>query len=107
MRYTLLRNAAALLRYGEHAFLDRFAAARDDGFDAVEFLFPYEHAPAVLAGLLHAHGLQQVLFNASPGDWTALAAWLPSSTPSADCGRAIARCSCSAPGAAWTTHPPR
>jgi hydroxypyruvate isomerase len=59
------------LMYGEHAFLDRFAAARRDGFAAVEFLFPYEHAPEVFADLLQAHGLQQVLFNASPGDWAA------------------------------------
>src|SRR5512139_2478142 len=65
------RFAANLsLMYGEHAFLDRFAAARRDGFDAVEFLFPYEHAAALLAGLLHEHGLKQVLFNASPGDWS-------------------------------------
>ncbi|MET0334127.1 MAG: 2-oxo-tetronate isomerase [Rhizobacter sp.] len=55
--------------YGEHAFLDRFAAARRDGFEAVEFLFPYEHAPSLLARLLREHGLQQVLFNVSPGDW--------------------------------------
>lgn len=66
------RFAANLsLMYGEHLFLDRFAAARADGFDAVEFLFPYEHAPQLLADLLKAHGLQQVLFNASPGDWAA------------------------------------
>ena len=66
------RFAANLsLMYGEHAFLDRFAAARADGFDAVEFLFPYEHAPQVLADLLKANGLLQVLFNASPGNWAA------------------------------------
>jgi len=66
------RFAANLsLMYGEHSFLDRFAAARADGFDAVEFLFPYEHAPQVLADLLAAHGLRQVLFNASPGHWAA------------------------------------
>ncbi|HEX3139860.1 MAG TPA: 2-oxo-tetronate isomerase [Rhizobacter sp.] len=66
------RFAANLsLMYGEHAFLDRFAAAQRDGFAAVEFLFPYEHPPERLAGLLQAHGLQQVLLNASPGDWAA------------------------------------
>ncbi|HEY0818347.1 MAG TPA: 2-oxo-tetronate isomerase [Rhizobacter sp.] len=57
--------------YGQHAFLDRFAAARRDGFEAVEYLFPYEHAPAVLAARLREHGLQQVLFNAPPGNWAA------------------------------------
>jgi 2-dehydrotetronate isomerase len=66
------RFAANLsLMYAEHPFLDRFAAARRDGFEAVEFLFPYEHAPAVLAGQLAAQGLQQVLFNAPPGDFAA------------------------------------
>lgn len=66
------RFAANLsLMYGEYTFLDRFAAARADGFEAVEFLFPYEHAPHRLTDLLKAHGLQQVLFNAAPGDWSA------------------------------------
>jgi hydroxypyruvate isomerase len=66
------RFAANLsLMYGEHAFLDRFAAAARDGFNAVEFLFPYEHPPETIAARLSDHGLQQVLFNASPGDWAA------------------------------------
>lgn len=55
--------------YGEHAFLDRFAAARRDGFEAVEFLSPYEHEPARLQALLREHGLRQALFNAPAGDW--------------------------------------
>lgn len=55
--------------YPEHAFLDRFEAAARDDFEAVEYLFPYEHEPAELAARLKAHGLQQVLFNAPPGDW--------------------------------------
>ena len=64
------RFAANLsMLYGEHAFLDRFAAAAADSFEAVEYLFPYEHAAADLAARLHSHGLQQVLFNAPPGDW--------------------------------------
>ena len=57
--------------YTEHSFLDRFAAAAADGFKAVEYLFPYEHPAAELAARLKAHGLQQVLFNAPPGDWSA------------------------------------
>ncbi len=57
--------------YPEHAFLDRFAAAAGDGFAGVEYLFPYEHPAGVLAQRLAAHGLQQVLFNAPPGDWAA------------------------------------
>ena len=64
------RFAANLsMLYTEHAFLDRFAAAAADGFDAVEFLFPYAHPAAEIASRLVDHGLQQVLFNAPPGDF--------------------------------------
>jgi 2-dehydrotetronate isomerase len=64
------RFAANLsMMYTEHAFLDRFAAAAADGFRAVEFLFPYEHAPSEIAQRLQAHGLTQALFNLPPGDW--------------------------------------
>jgi hydroxypyruvate isomerase len=59
------------MMYTEHAFLDRFEAAADDGFTAVEFLFPYDHLRAELAARLADNGLQQVLFNAPPGDWLA------------------------------------
>ncbi|WCM89472.1 2-oxo-tetronate isomerase [Acidovorax sp. NCPPB 3576] len=66
------RFAANLsLLYPEFDFLDRFAAAARDGFQAVEFLFPYAHPPAELAARLQAHGLEQVLFNAPPGQWDA------------------------------------
>jgi hydroxypyruvate isomerase len=57
--------------YQEHAFLDRFEAAARDGFTAVEYLFPYAFAKADIAERLRANGLQQVLFNAPPGDWDA------------------------------------
>jgi hydroxypyruvate isomerase len=53
--------------YPELDFLDRFEAAARDGFQAVEYLFPYAWEPAELAARLRAHGLQQVLFNAPPG----------------------------------------
>ncbi|WP_399680769.1 2-oxo-tetronate isomerase [Xenophilus sp.] len=66
------RFAANLsMLYTELPFLDRFAAAAADGFEAVEYLFPYEHAPADLAARLRDHGLEQVLFNTPPGDWAA------------------------------------
>ncbi len=57
------------MMYNEHGFLDRFAAAARDGFGAVEFLFPYEHPAETIAALLRENNLQQVLFNAPPGDW--------------------------------------
>jgi hydroxypyruvate isomerase len=66
------RLAANLsMMYVEHAFLDRFAAAAADGFAAVEYLFPYEHPRAELAQRLADCGLQQVLFNAPPGQFDA------------------------------------
>lgn len=66
------RFAANLsMMYTEHSFLERFAAAANDGFAAVEFLFPYEFPADTISGLLKNHGLRQVLFNAPPGDWKA------------------------------------
>lgn len=66
------RFAANLtMMYQEHSFLDRFAAARKDGFTAVEFLFPYDYPAQTLAALLKENGLRQVLFNAPPGNWQA------------------------------------
>jgi hydroxypyruvate isomerase len=55
--------------YPELDFLDRFEAAARDGFRAVEYLFPYAYEASELAARLKAHGLQQVLFNAPPGNW--------------------------------------
>ena len=66
------RFAANLsMLYNEHAFVDRFAAAAADGFDAVEYLFPYAVPAADLAARLQQHGLTQALFNAPPGDFDA------------------------------------
>lgn len=57
--------------YGEHDFLDRFAAARADGFAGVEYLFPYAFDKAELAKRLSDNGLTQVLHNLPAGDWDA------------------------------------
>lgn len=66
------RFAANLsMMYTEVPFLERFAAAAQDGFEAVEYLFPYEHTPAEIAQRLQAHGLTQALFNLPPGNWAA------------------------------------
>ena len=63
------RFAANLtMMYTEYSFLDRFAAAAADGFEAVEFLFPYDYPAGTLAGKLRDHGLNQVLFNGPPGE---------------------------------------
>ncbi|PWR22174.1 2-oxo-tetronate isomerase [Zavarzinia compransoris] len=66
------RFAANLsLMFTEWPFLDRFAAAADAGFSAVEYLFPYDHPAAAIAARLARHGLTQALFNLPPGDWAA------------------------------------
>jgi hydroxypyruvate isomerase len=54
--------------FKEWDFLDRFAAAADAGFSAVECLFPYDHRPEEIARRLSRHKLKLVLFNAAPGD---------------------------------------
>lgn len=59
------------MMFNEVPFLDRFAAARAAGFEAVEFLFPYEFAASDIAKRLADNGLANVLFNAPPGDWNA------------------------------------
>src|SRR4029078_13493332 len=54
--------------YTEHAFADRFGAAAADGFRAVEYWFPYSFDRCELQQRARDQGLQQVLFNAPPGD---------------------------------------
>ena len=56
--------------YTEHPMLERFAAAAEDGFRGVEMLFPYELPATTLAAQARAQGLQVVLCNVPPGDWT-------------------------------------
>lgn len=64
------RFAANLsMMFNEVPFLDRFAAAADAGFDAVEFLFPYDFAADDVGERLHRSGLTQALFNLPPGNW--------------------------------------
>jgi hydroxypyruvate isomerase len=57
--------------FQEWPFLERFGAAEAAGFTAVEYLFPYDHAPDAIAALLSRHNLKQVLFNLPPGDFAA------------------------------------
>ena len=66
------RFAANLtMLFNEVPFLDRFAAAAEAGFDAVEFLFPYPYAAAELAERLAANDLKLVLHNLPAGNWEA------------------------------------
>lgn len=54
--------------FTEVALLDRFAAARESGFDAVEFQFPYAFVPGQLAERIDRAGQHLVMFNMPPGD---------------------------------------
>ena len=65
------RFAANLsLMFNEVPFLDRFEAAAQAGFKAVEYLSPYEHPAKEIAARLKGNGLTQALFNLPPGDST-------------------------------------
>lgn len=57
------------MMFQELAFLDRFKAARDAGFVAVEFLFPYDHSPDEIGNAVSTNGLEVSVFNLFPGDW--------------------------------------
>lgn len=60
-------NLSAL--YGELAFMDRFEAAAQAGFDGVEFLFPYSYPVEQIAHRLCSHGLQLLQYCLPAGDW--------------------------------------
>jgi hydroxypyruvate isomerase len=55
--------------FQELPFLERFEAARRAGFEAVEFLSPYEHDAGALGALVRRLGLAVSVFNLPAGDW--------------------------------------
>lgn len=57
------------LLFTEYPFIDRFGAAREAGFDAVEVLFPYDEPAKNIAAALRGHGLEMILFNTPPPNW--------------------------------------
>jgi len=66
------RFAANLsMLFQELPFMERFDAARQAGFEAVECQFPYAHGSDELARSLRASGLRQVLHNLPAGNWEA------------------------------------
>jgi hydroxypyruvate isomerase len=54
--------------FQEWDFADRFAAAADAGFTAVECLFPYDDDADAIARQLARNGLTMALINLPPGD---------------------------------------
>jgi hydroxypyruvate isomerase len=66
------RFAANLtMLFNEVPFLDRFEKAAANGFEAVEFLFPYPYPVQELKTRLQSHNLKLVLHNLPAGDWDA------------------------------------
>lgn len=64
------RFAANLsMLFTELPFLDRFERAAAAGFEAVEFLFPYDWTAQEIRSRLDDNGLRLVLHNLPPGDW--------------------------------------
>jgi len=59
------------MMFTEWEFLDRFAAAADAGFRAVEFMSPYAFKPEEIARKLSANHLKLALFNLSAGNFEA------------------------------------
>lgn len=57
--------------FPEHEFLDRFAAAAEAGFAAVEMQFPYPFPAGALAKAREAAGVTVAMFNFPPGDFEA------------------------------------
>ncbi|UWQ11673.1 TIM barrel protein [Aliiroseovarius crassostreae] len=56
--------------FKELPFLERFQAAAEAGFQAVEVLFPYDDAAQLVTRQLIANGLHMVLINTPPPNYT-------------------------------------
>jgi len=57
--------------FTEIPFMDRFSAAKQAGFDAVEFMFPYDYNMNDIKARLRELGLSLVLCNLPAGNWAA------------------------------------
>lgn len=66
----MIRFSANLsMLFTEYEFLERFAQAKQGGFNAVEFMFPYDYPKQRLRDALDSHELTHVLHNLPAGDW--------------------------------------
>lgn len=64
-------SANISLLFAELPFLERFKAAANAGFTAVETMYPYDQDPVRMAEQLDAHGLEMSVINLPPGDYAA------------------------------------
>lgn len=56
--------------FTEVPFMERFAAAKKAGFDAVEFMFPYDYNLEEIRTQVKENGLKLILFNLPAGNWS-------------------------------------
>jgi len=56
--------------FTEIPFMERFSAARDAGFQAVEFMFPYDFDMGEIKARLNETGQQLILCNLPAGNWS-------------------------------------
>ena len=64
-------SANLSMMFQEHDFPDRFQAASDAGFKAVEFLFPYDFPAKSIGSTVSSLNLAISVFNLRPGQWDA------------------------------------
>jgi len=62
-------SANLTMMFNEVDFPDRFRSAAKAGFQAVEYMFPYDWPKDQLVDALESNGLRQVLHNLPAGDW--------------------------------------
>ncbi len=62
-------SANLSMMFNEVPFTERFAAAAQAGFKAVEFMSPYEYPAQEIKDLLDKNNLSLVLFNLPAGNW--------------------------------------
>jgi hydroxypyruvate isomerase len=63
-------SANISMMFLEHDFLDRFQAAKDAGFGAIEIQFPYDISPEDLLAAKESAGVEIAVINIGAGDLT-------------------------------------
>ncbi|MBI3648860.1 MAG: 2-hydroxy-3-oxopropionate reductase [Actinobacteria bacterium] len=64
-------SANLVFQFADSPFEERFDRARAAGFDAVEYMFPYDYPATDLRAALDRNSLRQDLFNLPAGDFAA------------------------------------
>ena len=62
-------SANLSLLFTENEFIDRFKEAKINGFDAVEFQFPYDIEAQTIKREINKNNLSLSIFNSPPGDF--------------------------------------